>query len=160
MPKDKFPMTQAIRVLKKSGVSYTLHFYKYEEKGGTARAASELNVDEHMVLKTLIMEAHTGEPVVIIMHGDKQVSTKGFARALNVKTIKPCEPKTAHQHTGYFVGGTSPFGLRKPLNIYLEKSVGDLPEIFINAGKQGLLAKMSSQDLIKILKPIPVNVAI
>jgi len=160
MAKDKFPMTQAIRALKKSGVRYTLHDYKYEEKGGTERAASELNVDEHIVLKTLIMEDHTGEPVVIIMHGDKQVSTKSFARALNVKTIKPCEPKTAHQHTGYFVGGTSPFGLKKPLRIYMEKSVEDLPEIFINAGKRGLLAKMSSRDLTKILKPIPVNVAI
>jgi Cys-tRNA(Pro) deacylase len=160
MAKDKFPMTQAIRVLKKSGLSYTLHSYKYEEKGGTSRAASELNVSEHTVLKTLIMEDHTGEPVVIIMHGDKQVSTKGFARALNVKTIKPCEPKTAHQHTGYLVGGTSPFGLKKPLRIYMEKSVEDLPDIFINAGKRGLLAKMSCRDLTEILKPTLVNVAV
>lgn len=160
MSQNKFPMTQAIRVLKKSGIHYTLCSYKYQENGGTARAASELAVDEHTVLKTLIMEDHTGKPLVIIMHGDKQVSTKAFARVLNVKSIKPCDPKTAHQHTGYQVGGTSPMGLKKPLGIYMEESIGDLPRIFINAGKRGLLAEMSSEDLIDILKPIPLNVAI
>jgi Cys-tRNA(Pro) deacylase len=160
MAKNKFPMTQAIRVLKKNGIDYTLYPYKYQENGGTARAACELAVDEHTVLKTLIMEDHTGEPLVIIMHGDKQVSTKTFARALNVKTIKPCEPKTAHQHTGYLVGGISPMGLKKPLRIYMEKSIGDLSSIFINTGKRGLLAEMSSEDLINLIKPIPVNVAI
>ena len=160
MAKEKFPATAAIRVLKKSGCPYILHQYKYEEKGGTERAASELNVDEHTVLKTLIMEDHRGEPAVIIMHGDKQVSTKTFARALDVKTIKPCEPKTAHQHTGYWVGGTSPMGLKKPLKIYMEKSIEDLSKVYINAGKRGLLAEISSEDLIDILKPIPVNVAI
>lgn len=109
-------------MLKSSGVDYALHHYKYEEKGGTERAALELKVDEHQVLKTLIMEDNTGEPMVVIMHGDKQVSTKALARVLNVKTITPCEPKAAHQHTGYFVGGTSPLGLKKPLKIYFEKS--------------------------------------
>ena len=160
MAKDKFPMTQAIRVLKKSGVDYTLHPYDYQDKGGTGRAAMELKADEHSVLKTLIMEDNTGEPLVIIMHGDRQVSTKALARVLNVKAIIPCEPKTAHLHTGYLVGGTSPLGLKKPLRIYLEKSIQDLSPIFINAGKRGLLAEMSSEDLINILKPIPVNVAI
>ncbi len=160
MAKDKFPVTQAIRMLKSSGVDYALHHYKYEEKGGTERAALELKVDEHQVLKTLIMEDNTGEPMVVIMHGDKQVSTKALARVLNVKTITPCEPKAAHQHTGYFVGGTSPLGVKKPLKIYFEKSIQDLPSIFINAGKRGLLAEMSSEDLINIIKPIPVNVAI
>ncbi len=160
MAKEKFPMTQAIRMLKKSGIDYTLYPYKYQEKGGTARAASELKVDEHHVLKTLIMEDHTGNPMVVIMHGDKQVSTKALARTLNVKSVTPCEPKTAHQHTGYLVGGTSPLGLKNPLRIYLEKSIQDLSRIFINAGKRGLLAEMSSEDLIKVLKPIPVNVAI
>ena len=147
-------------MLKSSGVDYTLHHYKYKEKGGTERAALELKVDEHQVLKTLIMEDNTGEPMVVIMHGDKEVSTKALARVLNVKTITPCEPKAAHQHTGYLVGGTSPLGLKKPLRIYLEKSIQDLSRIFINAGKRGLLAEMSSEDLINILKPIPVNVAI
>jgi Cys-tRNA(Pro) deacylase len=160
MAKEKFPTTSAVRVLKKSSRPYTLHQYRYEEKGGTKRAALELNVDEHTVLKTLIMEDHRGKPVMIIMHGDKQVSTKTFARTLNVKTIKPCETKTAHQHTGYWVGGTSPMGLKKPVRIYMEKSIWDLSKVFINAGKRGLLAEMSSEDLIDILKPIPVNVAI
>lgn len=153
-------MTQAVRVLNKSGVDYALRPYKYQEKGGTARAARELAVREHTVLKTLIMEDHTGKPMVIIMHGDKQVSTKAFARFLNIKSVKPCEPKTAYGHTGYQVGGTSPMGLKKPLGIYLEKTIGDLPRIYINAGKRGLLAEMSSNDLISILKPTLVNIAI
>lgn len=153
-------MTQAIRVLRESGMDFTLHPYPYQEKGGTARAARELNVPEHTVLKTLIMEDNQARPLVIVMHGDKQVSTKIFARALNVKTIKPCEPKTAHQHTGYLVGGTSPMGLKKPLRIYMEESIWNLSKVFINAGKRGLLAEMLSKDLIDILKPIPVNVAI
>ncbi len=160
MAKDKFPATPAIRVLKKSGCPYTLHPYKYEEKGGTQRAASQLNVDEHAVLKTLIMEDHTGEPMVVVMHGDRQVSTKSLARFLNVKTVKPCEPKTAHQHSGYVVGGTSPFGLKRPLRIYMEESIGELSSIYINAGKRGLLAKLSPRDFVKILEPIPVNVGL
>jgi len=160
MAKEKFPATAATRLLKKSGRPYTLHQYQYEEKGGTRRAASELNVDEHTVLKTLIMENHGGEPLVVIMHGDKQVSTKALARFLNVKSIKPCEPKNAHRHTGYLVGGTSPFGLKKPLKIYMEASIGNLSAILINAGRRGLLAEMSSEDLMSILKPIPVHVAL
>ena len=160
MAKDKSPMTQAIRILKKNKIHYTLHPYNFKEKGGTQRAALELNIAEHTVLKTLVMEDHTGEPLVVIMHGDKQVSTKALARFLNVKAIKPCEPKTAHRHTGYFVGGTSPLGLKKPLTIYIEGSIRDLSRIFINAGKRGLLAEMSSSDLIRILNPIPVNAAI
>ena len=160
MAKEKFPTTPAIRVLKKSGCPYSLHQYDYEEKGGTERAASELNVDEHTVLKTLIMEDHAGEPMVVLMHGDKQVSTKNLARFLNVKTVKPCEPKTARQHSGYLVGGTSPLGLKKPLQVYMEESIGDLPWIFINAGKRGLLARMSAQDLRKIINPVFVNVAL
>jgi len=160
MAKNKFPMTQAIRVLKKSGVDYTLRPYKYLENGGTERAARELNIDEHTVLKTLIMEDNAAQPMVVIMHGNKQVSTKTLARVLNVKSITSCEPNAAHQHTGYVVGGTSPLGLKKPLRIYFEKSIQDLPSIYINAGKRGLLAEMFSKDLINILKPIPVNVAI
>jgi len=160
MSKDKIPMTQAIRVLKGSGVPYSLHPYDYQEKGGTRRAAQELGKDEHQVIKTLIMEDEKKEPVVVLMHGDKQVSTKVFARALNVKTIRPCDPDTAHKHTGYFVGGTSPLGLKKPLKIYFEKTIADLPLVFINAGGKGLLARMSPQDLIKVLDAAPVNVAV
>ena len=102
-------------MLKDSGISYTLHSYKYEEKGGTKLATDELNVDEHQVIKTLVMENERREPAVVLMHGDKQVSTKAFARALKVKAIRPCEPEVAHRHTGYFVGGISPLGIRKAI---------------------------------------------
>jgi Cys-tRNA(Pro) deacylase len=160
MVKDKFPVTQAIRVLKSSGIPYVLHPYDYEEKGGTRRAAQELNVDEHQVIKTLVMEDDKHEPLVVLMHGDRQVSTKALARAIKTKTVKPCDPEVAHKHTGYFVGGTSPLGLKKRLKVYFESSIADLPFIFINAGKKGLLARLSPQDLVKVLDAAPVNVAI
>ena len=160
MAKEKFPATQAIRTLKESGVDFSLHFYKFEEKGGTTVAAKELNVDEHIVIKTLVMEAENGDPFLILMHGNKMVSTKALARALGVKTVKSCEPLIAHKHTGYFVGGISPFGTRKPLKVYVEASIMELPTIYINAGKKGLLAEMSPGDLKKILTLTPVSVAI
>jgi Cys-tRNA(Pro) deacylase len=160
MAKDKYPVTQAIRVLKESGIPYTLHPYDYEEKGGTKRAAQELGVDEHQVIKTLVMEDEHKEPVVVLMHGDREVSTKAFARALKVKTIRPCDPEVAHRHTGYFVGGTSPVGLKKRLKIYFEASIADLPFIYINAGRKGLLARLSPHDLVRMLEAVPVNVAI
>jgi len=160
MTKEKFPATQAIRALKESGVNFSLHFYKYEEKGGTTVAAKELNVDECLVIKTLVMEVDNGDPLLILMHGNKKVSTKAMARALGVKTVKPCEPLIAHKHTGYFVGGISPFGTKKPLKVYVEASIMDLPKIYINAGKKGLLTEMSPGELKKILNPTPVSVAI
>jgi len=160
MAKDKFPMTQAIRMLNSSGIPYSLHPYDYEEKGGTRRAAQELNADEHQVIKTLVMEDDRREPVVVLMHGDRQVSTKALARALNVKTIRPCSPEVANRHTGYLVGGTSPLGLKKPLKIYFEASIAGLPFIFINAGRKGLLARLHPQDLINMLDAAPVNAAL
>jgi len=160
MPKNRFPVTPAIRVLKVSRISYTLHSYKYEEKGGTKLAADELNVDEHQVIKTLVMENERREPVVVLMHGDKQVSTKAFARALKVKTIRPCEPEVAHRHTGYFVGGISSLGPKKQLKMYYETSIMDLPYVYINAGRKGLLARISPEELVKMIEAIPVSVAI
>jgi len=160
MAKDRFPVTPAVRVLKDSGISYTLHSYKYEEKGGTKLASNELNVDEHQVIKTLVMENERREPVVVLMHGDKQVSTKTFARVLKVKTIRPCEPEVAHRHTGYFVGGISPLGPKKQLKTYYETSIVDSPYIYINAGRKGLLARLSPEELIKMIGAIPVNIAI
>jgi Cys-tRNA(Pro) deacylase len=160
MPKNRFPVTPAIRVLKDSGISYTLHSYKYEEKGGTKLAADELNVDEHQVIKTLVMENERREPAVVLMHGDKQISTQAFARALKVKTIRPCEPEVAHRHTGYFVGGISPLGPKKQLKMYYEASIVDIPYIYINAGRKGLLARISPKGLIKMIEAIPVTVAI
>ena len=154
------PMTQAIRVLKDKGIPFVIHSYKYEEHGGTGVAARELQVDEHPVIKTLVMETDTHDPFLVLMHGDKEVSTKNLARALGVKTVSPCSPDAATKHTGYMIGGTSPFGTRKPLKTYVERSIVDLPVIYINAGKRGLLAEISPADLVKALNPILVDVAL
>jgi Cys-tRNA(Pro) deacylase len=137
-----------------------LHSYNYEEKGGTTTAARELNVNEHSVIKTLVMEDDKGYPLLMLIHGDKQVSTKALARALGVKRVTPCTTEIAHRHTGYYVGGISPFGTRKPLQVCVEASIMNLPKIYINAGKKGLLAEMSSEDLARILKLTPVSAAI
>lgn len=158
--KEKFPVTQAVRMLKEEGVEFSLRPYKYEERGGTGTASKELGVDEHGVIKTLVMEDEKGNPLLVLMHGDKEVSTKTLARILGVKTLSPCEPEAAHRHTGYVVGGISPFGTRKPLPVYVESSILELPAIYINAGKRGLLAEMSPQTLVTVLNPTPVNVAV
>jgi len=160
MGKERFSTTQAIRALKKQGVEFSLYPYRFEEKGGTEVAAEELGVEEHLVIKTLVMEDDKGGPFLILMHGDRKVSTKALARLLGAKVVKPCEPHVAHKHTGYFVGGISPFGTRKLLKIFVEESIMDLPKIYINAGKKGLLAEMSPRDLKRILNPIPVSVAL
>jgi Cys-tRNA(Pro) deacylase len=160
MTKEKLPTTQAVRVLKKHGIPFNLHLYKYEEHGGTEVAAKALGVDEHMVVKTLVFEDDKGEPLLLLMHGDRQVSTKNLARTLNVKAVRACDPKVANKHTGYVVGGISPLGTRKYLRIYMERTIMDLSRLFINAGKRGLLAEMSHEDLSKILNPVLVDVAI
>lgn len=160
MAKERFPATQAIRTLKRHRVDFTLHPYNYEEKGGTETAARQLNVEEHSVIKTLVMEDDQGHPVLMLMHGDKQVSTKALARTLSVKRVTPCDPDVAHRHTGYSVGGISPFGTRKPLRVCVEASILDLPKIYINAGRKGLLAEIAPGDLARILNPTAVNAAI
>jgi Cys-tRNA(Pro) deacylase len=160
MDKEKFPTTQAIRVLRQHRVAFELRPYKYEDRGGTAVSARELGVDEHEVIKTLVMEDEKGRPLLILMHGDREVSTKNLARALQVKGIQPCDPETANRHTGYLVGGTSPFGTKKALPVYVESTVLELPRIFINAGKRGLLAEMAPEELERVLIPVPVQVAI
>ena len=160
MGKEKSPTTQAIRTLKKHGIDFSLHSYRYEDKGGTEVAARELNLDEHCVIKTLVMEDDKGNPFLVLMHGDKKVSTKELARTLGSKAVRPCEPQEAHRHTGYFVGGISPFGTRKPLKVCIEKSIMSIAKIYINAGRKGLLAEISTGDLTKILDLTPVNVAI
>lgn len=154
------PMTQAIRILKDKDVPFVIHSYKYEEHGGTGVAARELQVDEHHVIKTLVMETDTHAPFLVLMHGDREVSTKNLARLLGVKTISPCSPDAVNKHTGYMIGGTSPFGTRKPLKIYMERTIADLPAIYINAGKRGLLAEISPADLTNILNPVLVDVAL
>jgi Cys-tRNA(Pro) deacylase len=160
MSKEKIPTTPAILALKAQGADFTLHTYPYEERGGTRVSAKKLGVDEHRVIKTLVMEDETGKPLIILMHGDKEVSTKSLARAIGTKSVSPCNPAMAEKHTGYKVGGTSPFGTRKAMPVYMEQTIADLLEIFINAGSRGLLARMPSAELIRILKPIAVSVAI
>ncbi|MGA2781664.1 MAG: aminoacyl-tRNA deacylase [Smithella sp.] len=160
MTKEKIPTTPAILVLKAQSADFTLHTYPYEERGGTKRSASKLGVDEHCVIKTLVMEDDAGKPLIILMHGDKEVSTKSIARIIGVKSISPCKPAIAEKHTGYKVGGTSPFGTKKAMPVYIESTIADLPEIFINAGSRGLLAKMPSSELVRILKPAAVSIAI
>jgi len=157
---QKIPTTQAIRQLKAGAVSFSLHPYAYEEKGGTATASAALDVTEHGVIKTLIMEEDTRNPFIVLMHGDKQVSVKALARQMGVKTVQPCTPQKAEKMTGYTVGGISPFGTRLVLPVYLEASVAELPKIYINAGKRGLLLSMKPLDLIRILHPVLVTVAI
>jgi len=159
MIETNYGATQAIRVLKENGVSFVIHSYKYEEHGGTPVAAHELGVDEHAVIKTLVLETDTREPLIVLMHGDKEVSTKNLARALGVKTTTPCTPEAANKHTGYMVGGISPFGTRKRLKIYMQKTIADLPKIYINAGKRGLLAEMSPSELQRLLHPVLVDAA-
>jgi Cys-tRNA(Pro) deacylase len=160
MAKEKIPSTPAVLVLKKSAATFTLQTYAYEEHGGTKVSSRKLGVDEHCVIKTLVMEDENANPFMILMHGDREVSTKALARALGVKTVRPCTPETAHRHTGYFVGGTSPFGAKKDLKLYMEKTISGLPEIFINAGSRGLLARMPPSELVRILNPFEVSVAI
>lgn len=160
MTKEKIPSSPAILALKAQSAVFTLHTYKYEERGGTRVSARELGVDEHCVVKTLIMEDESANPLIILMHGDKEVSTKALARSIGTKSIVPCRPDIAQKHTGYKVGGTSPFGTRKKMPIYMERTIADLPTILINAGSRGLLARMAPAEIIRILNPVFVNVAI
>ena len=160
MIETNYPMTQAIRVLKDQGVPFIIHTYKYEEHGGTPVAARELGVDEHLVVKTLVFETEIREPLIVVMHGDKEVSAKNLARTLGVKAVAPCSPDAANKHTGYITGGISPFGMKKRLKVCVERTVADMPKIYINAGKRGLLAEIAPADLMKILSPILVDVGI
>jgi len=160
MSSDKTPMTPAIRVLRQAGVPFSEHPYPYVEHGGTAAFAREAGVGEHAVIKTLVMEDDAKEPLIVLMHGDREVSTKELARILGVKSVHPCAPETAQRHSGYMVGGTSPFGLRKPLPIYVEETILALPRIYINGGKRGFIVGMDPNDLDRLLHPTPVHVAI
>lgn len=157
---NKYPVTQGIRFLREAKVSYTEHLYEYEEKGGTSVAARELGIDEHAAIKTLIMEDENKSPLIILMHGDLEVSTKELARIIGVKSIKPCEPAVANKHSGYLVGGTSPFGTHRKMSVYMEETILDLPKVYINGGKRGFLVEMDPEDLIKLLNPIMVKVGI
>jgi len=159
MTKDKHPMTAAVRALREHGVAFTHHPYAYEERGGTEVSARELGVPEHTVIKTLIMEDDRGRPLVVLMHGDREVSTKNLARLLGVKSVSPCAPAVADRHSGYQVGGTSAFGLRRPMPIYMERSIAELPRIYVNGGKRGHLVGIAPADLVRVLAPVLADIA-
>lgn len=146
--------TPATRFLSEHGVVFTIHAYEYQEKGGTKVSSQKLGVEEHVVIKTLVFEDETKTPLLVLMHGDKQVSTKALARQLGVKSVQPCKPEVAQRHTGYQVGGTSPFGTKKVMRVCLEKSVASLARIFINAGGRGLLCSIAPSELVRVLDPI------
>ena len=160
MAKEKLPVTTAIRALRQQKVGFESHLYNYEEKGGTTVSARELGVDEHLVIKTLVLENENRQPCIVLMHGDQQVSTKQLARTTGDKSLQPCAPEAALRHTGYQVGGTSPFGTRNKLTIYAEATIFDLPTIYINGGKRGYLVSMPAKELQRVLEPIKVQVAI
>lgn len=153
------PVTPAVRVLRAAGVAYTEHLYAYEDGGGTAVSARELGVPEHQVIKTLVMEDDTRQPLLVLMHGDMQVSTKALARQLGKRSIAPCTPEGASKHTGYLVGGTSPFGTRKPLTVYAEASIFALERIYLNGGQRGFLVGLAPADLTRVLQPVLVEAA-
>ena len=155
-----YPVTPAVRVLRERGVEFEPHLYDYEERGGTRHSAESLNVDEHAVVKTLVMEAEHKMPFLVLMHGDREVSTKQLARHMGVKAVHPCDFAEAQRHTGYLVGGTSPFGTRTHLHVYAERTIFDLPVIYINGGKRGFLVSVDPRVLKEVLHAEEVEVAI
>jgi Cys-tRNA(Pro) deacylase len=159
MARDNLPVTRAVRVLREHGVRYTDHPYDYEPRGGTAVSAREIGVDEHAVVKTLVMQDEHKRPLVVLMHGDREVSTKKLARLLGVKQVAPCELAVADRHTGYQVGGTSPFGTRRTMPVYMERSIADLPYLYVNGGRRGYLVGMSPAELLRVLAVVLVDVA-
>jgi len=157
---SRLPSTPATRLLREKGVAYTEHPYRYEERGGTAVSARELGVPEHAVVKTLVFEDDQGAPLVVLMHGDREVSTKALARQLGRKAIQICRPEVANRHSGYQVGGTSPFGTRKAMPVYVERSILALARIYVNGGSRGFLVGIAPAEVTRLLAATPVDVAI
>ena len=154
------PETLATRFLRQHHTPFSTHLYNYEDHGGTKVSSRELNVAEHAVVKTLVMEDESRQPLVVLMHGDRKVSTKELARQTGHKQISPCDPAVAQRHTGYLVGGTSPFGTKKTLPVFMERSILDLSLIYINGGKRGFLVGVHPHDILRMLQPGMVNVAL
>ncbi len=159
MTRPEYPITPAVRALRAAAVEVRPHEYAYVEHGGTAASAKALGLDEHCVIKTLILEDDAKRPLVVLMHGDREVSTQRLARLLGCRDVRPCTPEQATRHTGYLVGGTSPFGTRKKLPIYAERSVFDLARLYLNGGKRGFLVELTPEELQRALSPILVDVA-
>ncbi|MBI5271008.1 MAG: Cys-tRNA(Pro) deacylase [Burkholderiales bacterium] len=152
--------TPATQWLKAQGIAYTEHVYDYVDHGGTAESSRQLGRPEHEVVKTLVMQDDRGEPLIVLMHGDRQVSTKNLARAIGAKSVEPCKPEVAQRHSGYLVGGTSPFGTRKAMPVYVEASVLALPAILINGGRRGFLVGIAPAVLTDTLGARPVHCAL
>jgi Cys-tRNA(Pro) deacylase len=154
------PETQATKFLKANKVAFTPHLYAYEEHGGTRVSARELNVDEHAVVKTLVFEDESAKPLIVLMHGDCKVSTKELARQIGRKKVEPCKPEVANRHSGYLVGGTSPFGTKKAMPVFVERSILELPTIYINGGRRGFLVAIAPQEVVRTLAATPVEAAL
>ena len=160
MSKEKTPITSAVRFLRAEKVAFSDHLYTYEEKGGTAASSLALGIDENAVIKTLVMEDDKRNALIVLMHGDMQVSTKELARVIGIKQVSPCTADVAQKHSGYLVGGTSPFGVRHPMPVYMENSIVDLTKVYINGGKRGYLVGLPPSEIVRILKPCIVSVGI
>jgi Cys-tRNA(Pro) deacylase len=158
--KEHISETPATQFLRRHQVAFTEHPYEYEEHGGTAVSSRELGVPEHEVVKTLVMQDEAARPLIVLMHGDCKVSTKNLARQAGCKSVEPCKPEVANRHTGFLVGGTSPFGTRKKMPVYVEKTILDLPRIYINGGRRGYLVGIAPSELVRVLEPKAVEVAL
>ena len=158
--KEHISETQATQLLRKHQVSFEEHPYPYEEHGGTSVSARELGVPEHAVIKTLVMQDEAAKPLIVLMHGDCKVSTKNLARGIGCKSVEPCKPEVAQRHSGYMIGGTSPFGTKKAMPVYVEQSILDLPRIYINGGRRGFLVSLAPQVLMDLLNAKPVQCAL
>ena len=156
---SKHPVTMAIRALRAGKVEFTPHLYAWHPHGGTAASAEAFGVDEHIVIKTLIFEDEAKKPLCILMHGDREVSAKNLARQIGAKTVAPCAPEVADRHSGYQVGGTSPFGLKRAMPVYMERSIAALDRIYINGGARGFLVEIDPKDAVRVLAPTLVDVA-
>lgn len=152
--------TPATEFLRERGVAYTEHRYDYLEHGGAERGAQELGVPSAQVVKTLVMQDEQARPLIVLMHGDRKVSTKNLARQAGCKSIEPCKPEVAQKHSGYLVGGTSPFGTRKAMPVFVERSILALEALYINGGRRGLLLRIAPEDLVRVLRPQAVDVAL
>ena len=155
-----YPVTPAVRLLREKLVEFEPHLYNYEERGGTRHSAESLGVDEHAIVKTLVMETDGRKSLIVLMHGDREVSTKNLARAIGAKSVQSCDPAKAQKHTGYMVGGTSPLGTKAKLPVYVERTIFALPKIYLNGGKRGFLVSLNPQDLRALLPVEEVEVAI
>ena len=158
--KEHISESQATQMLRKHQVSFNEHPYPYEEHGGTSVSARELGVPEHEVIKTLVMQDEAARPLIVLMHGDCKVSTKNLARAIGCKSVEPCKPEVAQRHSGYMIGGTSPFGTKKALPVYVEETILALPRIYINGGRRGFLVSLAPQVLLDLLHAKPVQCAL